>query len=64
MLQNADLRKEIYEDRNINAALIEGACVIGPRLGPLSRILKSSFVRLKHRSPSLLNAIRNPRFSA
>ncbi|MGB0645821.1 MAG: DUF350 domain-containing protein [Bradymonadia bacterium] len=29
MLQSADLKKEIYEDRNLNAALIEGACVIG-----------------------------------
>jgi uncharacterized membrane protein YjfL (UPF0719 family) len=29
MLSNADLKKEIYEDRNLNAALIEGACVIG-----------------------------------
>ena len=29
MLHNADLRKEIYEDRNLNAALIEGISVIG-----------------------------------
>ena len=29
MLHQADLRKEIYEDRNLNAALIEGISVIG-----------------------------------
>ena len=29
MLSKADLAKEIYEDRNINAALLETICVIG-----------------------------------
>lgn len=29
MLRQADLNKEIYEDRNVNAALIEGISVIG-----------------------------------